>query len=217
LRHGHVKEVRLRIPDRLLEAVRRVSEADVAEDAAVARADERHERRGLSVVRDEDDVVALVEGDLVRAVRSAGRDGLHDLPAPQVDDFHGAVAVAGPELIPGLNDEDAVWTRGFVASVEADEAADPSDEAVVPRADDVDPAVRPVREVVRLRRAVHPADVEAVERSAGDGDERELAIRVVVAVRGADGAREGERGDAEDDRGEPKTWAAHHLRPPIYP
>src|SRR5207245_6571995 len=65
----------------------------------------------------------------------------------------------------------------------------------------------------RLRRAVHPADIEAGERRTGDRHEGDPAIAVVVAVREGETARKSERDHAEQDRGKPETSAVSHVDP----
>src|SRR5438105_10883658 len=78
LGHRHIEEVRLGIPDRLLESGRRVAEVDSGDYRAALRVDERGERRCVGVVRDEDQLVLLVVRDLVGASRATGGDGLDD-------------------------------------------------------------------------------------------------------------------------------------------
>src|SRR5206468_13028727 len=77
-----VEEVRLGIPDRLLESSRRVAEVDRGYGRAALRGDERRKRRGVGVVRDEDQLVLLVVRDLVGASRATGGDGLDDRVGP---------------------------------------------------------------------------------------------------------------------------------------
>src|SRR5207302_2839764 len=119
-----------------------------------------------------DDLIHRIISQLVRPVISAGRYAGHNGPCGQVDDFHRAVAVACPKLIPFMDDQHTVWT-GQPGSGIADKPSNGIEKGVMFGIDNFD-ASRPrsagaICKVVGLARGINPTNVEMWE-VPGDGD-----------------------------------------------
>jgi hypothetical protein len=168
----------LRIPHGLLDAAGGLRIGKAPQHRASFRGDKSHKGNRVPIVCNQDDLVRGIIGQFIGAVSSVSGDAIHNGVSLQVDHFHGAVAVAGPQLLAMtalvraqftsfIDDQHTVWA-GNTRSLASDEAGNGSDEGVALGIEDFDASSAAIRNIVPAAFGIDPAYVKAGECCIGD-------------------------------------------------